>query len=166
VNDRSEHGESMIDVATDLVEYFVVVVPELDSLSTLVPALADMAKRGSIRILDLVVVTRAPDGTAEVMEFEAVASLTALWEVEGQVGGLLSERDIAMASVAVKPGAAGIVVVTEDRWAEPLSSAARRAGGQIVGGERVAPSRVEAALTTGPDDAERGSGHGPAEPFA
>ena len=92
-----------------------------------------------------------------MLEFEAVSSLAALADVEGQVGRLLSDNDLAMASVALRPGTAGVIVVSEDHWAEPLSLAARKAGGQIVGGERVPPSRVEAVLADSADEDHRGA---------
>ena len=154
MGDGADQVEGVDDVAPDLVEYLVVSVPDLDALASLVPALAEMAGSGTIRILDLVALARHGDGAVEVLEFEAVRSLAPLADVEGQVGRLLTDRDIAMASVAIRPDSAGIVLVTEDRWAEPLAAAARRTGGRIVAGERVPRSRVEAALAD--DDPEGG----------
>jgi hypothetical protein len=155
LSDARQPSQPPGDVVADLVEYLIVAVPDLDALASLVPALAAMATSGLIRILDLVALVRHPDGAIEVLEFEAVRSLEALAEVEGQVGRLLSDHDIAMASVALRPGTAGIIFVTEDRWAEPLSMAARRAGGQIVAGERVPPARVQAALADSSDEPYR-----------
>ena len=71
---------------------------------------------------------------------------------------MLSEHDIELASLALQRGTAGIVLVTEDRWAEPLAVAARQAGGQILGGERIPASRVESALTDRRFDDERTQG--------
>jgi hypothetical protein len=149
-----QHGD---DVVTDLVEYLIVGVATLDALAALVPALAELATSGVIRVLDLAAVTRHRDGTVEVLEVEAVESLAELAEVDGQVGALLSEHDLAMASVAIEPGTAAIVVVTEDRWAAPLSAAARLAGGRIVGGERIPPARVVAVLSESSADEGVGS---------
>jgi hypothetical protein len=146
---QDRHGD---DVMADLVAYLIVAVPDLASLGELVPALADMAAAGTIRILDLVAVARHADGSIEVLEFDAVESLVALAQLEGRLPGLLSDHDIAMASVALRPGTAGIVFVTEDRWAEPLSAAANRAGGQILAGERIPPSHVRMALLDVTDD--------------
>ena len=64
-------------------------------------------------------------------------------------------HDIELASLALRPATAGIVLVTEDRWAESLSVAARRAGGRILGGERIPASRVETVLTDRPTMPER-----------
>jgi hypothetical protein len=69
---------------------------------------------------------------------------------------LLSWRDIERAAAALRPGSAGVVVVTEDRWAEPLSTAARLVGGRIVAGDRIPPDRIEAALSPHVDEREEG----------
>jgi hypothetical protein len=70
---------------------------------------------------------------------------------------MLTDHDVALASIALRPGTTGIVVVTEDRWAESLSGAAQGAGGQIIAGERIPPPRVEGALADRSDD-EQGGG--------
>jgi Family of unknown function (DUF6325) len=134
-------------VAADLIEYLVVEVPDLAALASLVPALVELVETSKIRILDLVALEKDGDGAVTVLELDAVDSMAALKEVDGEVGGMLSEHDIELASMALRPRTAGIVLVTEDRWAEPLSLAARRAGGQILGGERIPASRVLSVLT-------------------
>jgi len=133
-------------VVTDLVEYLIIVVPEVDSLGSVANALVDLVGAGTIHLLDLVVIVRGDDGAVSTLEIEAVDSLAALRDVEGELGALLSEHDLELASFAVRPGTAAIVLVTEDRWAAPLSLAARRAGGRIIAGERLPAARVEAAL--------------------
>jgi hypothetical protein len=152
-----EHlGIEADDVTPDLVEYLVVVTPDAESLGALVPALAELVTAARIRILDLAVVVRDADGTVAVHEVETVESLAGLRDVEGEVGGLLSEQDVEVAGLALRPGTAGLVIVTEDRWAEPLSLAARDAGGRIVGGERIPPRRVADVLADRIDDQHEG----------
>jgi hypothetical protein len=144
---------------TDLVEYVVVAVPNVGGLAHLVPALAGLVGSGTIRILDLVVMVRAGDGAVSILEPEAVDALAALRRVEGEVGGLLSSHDIELTSTALRPGTAALLLLVEDCWARPLSVGAARAGGRVVGGERIPRSRVEASLasaaaeptSTGPD---------------
>jgi predicted nucleic acid-binding protein len=156
VPEGREPADRSHEVTSDLVEYVIVAVPDQDSLATVVPALAELVQTAKIRILDLVVLVRDREGAVTVLEFEDVESMAALRRVEGEVGGMLSDHDIALASTALRPGTAGIVLVTEDRWAEPLSAAARRAGGQIIGGERIPPSRVEGALADRSEDEQEG----------
>jgi Family of unknown function (DUF6325) len=144
------------DVTPDLVEYMVVLTPDEASLAALVPALAELVAGARIRVLDLAVVVRGADGAMTVREVETVESLAGLRHVEGEVGSLLSQQDVATAGLALRPGTAGLVIVTESRWAEPLSVAARDAGGRIVGGERIPPRRLADALAELRDDEPEG----------
>src|SRR5438105_1729775 len=89
-------------VDTDLVEYIIVAVPDIASLSQVATAVRLLAESGVIRILDLVVIARsAHDGLITVMEFDEVDSLAALRDVDGDVGGLLSAHDIDLAAAAL-----------------------------------------------------------------
>lgn len=131
----------------DLVEYVIVAVPETAALRGVALALAEMVASGVVRVLDLVVMVRnAGDRTASVLEIEAVDSLTPLHGVEGEVGGFFSEHDIELAALTLEPERAAIMLLLEDRWAEPLANAARRVGGRLVSGERIPRGRVAPAL--------------------
>ena len=152
MSDAGRKHDEPDTVAADLIEYLIVEVPDLDALATLVPALVELVETAKIRILDLVALEKRADGAVAALELDAVDSMTALKDVDGEVGGMLSQHDIELASRALRPGTAGIVLVTEDRWAEPLSVAAQRAGGQILGGERIPAARVESVLTDRSDD--------------
>ena len=137
-------------IDTSLVECLVVVVPEMVSLSSVAAALAELVETAAIRILDLVVVTRRrSDREVQVLEPEVSESLPDILDTR-DLGGLLSENDIALAATSLLPGAVGLVMLIEDRWASPLSSAAKRAGGLVVGGQRIPRGRIEAALADRP----------------
>jgi len=136
----------MDDVTSDLVGYVIIEVPDVAALTTLTPALAKLVESGVLRVLDLVVVARTEAGAVRVLELVALEKFLDLNGIAPDITGLLTERDISLAAVAIPPGTAGVVLVTEDRWATPLSSAAGRVGGQIVAGERIPAARVQAAL--------------------
>ena len=133
-------------IVSDLVEYLIVVAPDQDALGTVAPALVELVESDTIRILDLVVLARESDGADTVLEAPAIAGGADLARLDVTVGGMLTAHDVELAAMALRPGTAGIVLVTEDRWAEPLSAAARRAGGRIVAGDRIPPARVERVL--------------------
>jgi hypothetical protein len=143
-------------IRTDLVEYLIVVVPSHDALGDISTALTRLVEKAKIRILDLVVLEREANGAVTVLEVESLESMAALRDLDIEVGGMLSEHDLELASLALKPGMPGVVVVTEDLWARSLSTAARRAGGKIVAGERIPAVRVEAAL--GDQDKDKDGG--------
>jgi hypothetical protein len=144
-------------VSTDLVGYVIVAVHDVDSLAVLAPALAELVQRAAIRILDVVVLVKDVDGRVTALELDAIDSMAAIRDLDGDVGGMLSDHDLALASTALRPGSAGVILVTEDRWAEPLSVAAQRVGGQIIAGERIPPSRVESALADRTEDNQTGA---------
>ena len=153
MTDLPHHGQPVIPVQADLVEYLIVAVADLDGLGTVGDALERLVDDRTVRILDLVALVRHADGEVEVWEPEAVPGLTDLVAL-GPRRDLLSARDVERASTALPPGSAGVVVVTEDRWAEPLSTAARLAGGRIVAGDRIPAAHVEAVLSHRPDEPE------------
>jgi hypothetical protein len=138
-------------VAADLVEYLVIAFPDRAALGSVVPALTDIVRSEHVRVLDIAVLARAVDGALELLEFDDVDALAGLGGLDGELG-LLSENDLRMAAGAVRPGEVAVVLVAEDRWAEQLSLAVRRAGGQIAAGERMSAVRVEAALADRADD--------------
>jgi hypothetical protein len=141
-------------VLPDLVEYLIVSVPALGSLELIVPALRDLVERAAIRILDLIVLVKDDQGVVRALEPDEVEPLGTLRAVPSGVT-LLSEHDIGWASMALRAGTAALVLVTEGRWAEPLSTAAQRAGGQIIAGERIPAARVESVLADLQDDDAR-----------
>ena len=127
-----------------MVEYLIIVVPSQDALAAIGSALAKLVETAKIRILDLVVLVRETNGAVTVLEVDAIETMSSVRNLDIEVGDMLSEHDLELASFALKPGMPGVVLVTEDLWAKSLSTAARRAGGQIVAGERIPASRVEA----------------------
>jgi hypothetical protein len=151
LSDAPEPTEQPPGLATDLVEYLVVALPDLGALGSVVSALTDLVRAEQIRVLDVVVLSRDLDGALDVLEVADLDDLAPLRHLAGDLG-LLSENDLQLASRAVRVGEVALVVVAEDRWAEQLSAAARRAGGQIAAGERISSLRVEAAAAQEPHD--------------
>jgi hypothetical protein len=151
LSDAPEPGQRPPERATDLVEYLVVTLPDRGALGSVVPALTDLVRAEQIRVLDVVVLARGRDGALDVLEVGDLDDLAPLRDLADDFG-LLSENDLRLASRAVRAGEVALVVVAEDRWAEQLSLAARRAGGQIAAGERISSLRVEAAAAMEPDD--------------
>jgi hypothetical protein len=156
LTDRRPHRNRADGVAADLVEYIIVAVPNLESLSGLAPVLIELVDDAAIRILDLVVVVKDRDGTFAQLELDSVDAMRSLRTLGEDIGGMLSDHDIQLAASAVPAGSTGVVVVTEDRWAAPLSAAARLVGGQIIAGDRIPASRVATVLAE--RSAERGTG--------
>src|SRR4051794_45532 len=132
----------------DLLEYVLVSAETVAGLASVAAAAADTVGTGAIRVVDAVLLVRA-DGRAKVAvgelgDHEELARLAAV--VNSEVAGVqLSLHDIELASVTLAPGVAALLLLVEDRWAGPVSTAARAAGGQVTAGERIGRGRAQAA---------------------
>src|SRR5689334_839048 len=144
VDDGEQQGAgvwSQPDV--DLVEYVVMTTSALSSTGEVARALRELVEASQIAILDLVGVEVDTAGGYVSVEPEELEALAELTHVEGRIGGLLSEDDIALACGALSPGTSALIMVAEDRWASGLADAVRGSGGRIVGGERIPRLRLE-----------------------
>ena len=133
-------------VAADLVEYLIVEVPDLGALASLVPALVELVGTAKIRILDLVALEKDADGAVAALELDAVDSMSVLRNVDRDVGGMLSQHDIELASLCAPARDRGHRAGHRGSMGgAPLRRRATR-GGQILGGERIPAFRVESVL--------------------
>jgi hypothetical protein len=129
----------------DLVEYVVIALPDPSAVGGIASALRRLVADDRMRILDLVLMSKDAEGRTDVLPPGAVAEMAPLEEVDGEVGGLLGADDVALAGEALPPRSTALVLVIEDTWAESLAVAVRSSRGRIVGGERIASSRVNRA---------------------
>jgi hypothetical protein len=113
-----------------------------------VPLLMDLVDRGIIRVLDVMFVTKADDGTfagfgAHDLDDKGVGDFMVF---EGASSGLLDDSDVAQAAETIEPGAAAVMLVYENRWAAPFIAAVRRNGGLPIAFERISVQDVIDAL--------------------
>ena len=116
------------------VGYLVVEFPGNKMTGEGLPILVDLVDRGLIRVLDLIFVTKDDNGTvsaAELRDFDGDGEMD-LAVFEGASSGLLSEEDIAQGGGVLEKGSSGAVLIYENRWAAPFTSALRRGGAQLV----------------------------------
>jgi hypothetical protein len=130
------------------VDYLVVEFPGNKMTGEGLPLLVDLVEQGIIRILDLVFVSKAVDGTVTGV---ALADLDGDGELdlavfEGASSGLLGDDDIAEATSILEPGSSAGILVYENTWAAPFAHALRRGGAQLVAGGRIPVPALVAAL--------------------
>ena len=116
------------------VGYLIVEFPGSKMTGEGLPILVDLVERGVIRILDLIFITKADDGSvsvAEVRDFDGDGTLD-LAVFEGASSGLLGESDIAEGGAVLEKGSSGAVLIYENRWAAPFAAALRRGGAELV----------------------------------
>jgi hypothetical protein len=96
--------------------------------------LVDLVDRGLVRILDLMFVTRAADGSIQAIELSDIDSdgELDLAIFEGAASGLMDDSDLADAAAVIEPGSSAGILIFENAWAAPFTQALRRGGGQLV----------------------------------
>ena len=130
------------------VDYLVVEFPGNEFNGEILPELADLVRRGIVRVLDLILIQKAEDGSYEALEFEEIDDgvLGELREFERELADVLSAEDVASVVEALEPGTTAGLLVYENLWAAPFASAVRKSGGQLVASGRIPTQALLAVL--------------------
>ena len=132
------------------VDYMVVGFPadKANFSGAMADELRKLMDSGTVRVLDLVIVTKAADGTVEVAELrdQDESEIGELRSLEAEVSLLLAADDIERVGADLEPGGTAGVLVWENTWAGPLASAIRRSGGELIGTGRIPTQALIAAV--------------------
>lgn len=130
------------------VDFLVVEFPPGHSHFTgeIAEELLKLADAGTIRIIDLLILTKDADGTIEAVELSELDDLGPLVRLEGQLAELLAADDVVHLAAAMDPGTIAGVLVYENLWSAPFASATRRAGGQLIANGRIPIQAIIASI--------------------
>jgi hypothetical protein len=130
------------------VDYIVVEFPAGASNFTgeMAKELIALVDAGTIRVIDVLILTKNEDGTVDAMELSDIEELGPLREIEAQLASLLAEEDVAHLAAAMDPGSTAGVLIWENLWAAPFASAARRSGGQLIATGRIPIQAIIASI--------------------
>ena len=140
------------------VDYAVVEFPAGASNFTgeMAKELVALVDSGTIRVVDVVILTKDQDGSVEAMELSDVAELGELQKIETELAELLAAEDVAHLAAAMDPGSTAGVLVWENLWAAPFASAARRSGGQLIADGRIPIQAIIASIEAEEETATEG----------
>ena len=143
----------LVDQTTELdslgpVDYIVVEFPAGESSFTgeMADELIALVDAGTIRLIDVLILTKNEDGSVDAMELSDIEQLGPLRKVEAQLAELLAEEDVAHLAAAMDPGSTAGVLIWENLWAAPFASAARRSGGQLIANGRIPIQAIIASI--------------------
>jgi hypothetical protein len=128
------------------VEYIIVSFPGNHFTGNVAPELAKLVENGAIRIIDLVFITKDADGNVGGFEIEDLEALAPFAQLDGDVGGVISQEDIEYAGAELEPNSSAALLIWEDKWASPFVDAVREAGGVLLEGSRIPHDLIEAAF--------------------
>src|SRR3954470_3861152 len=106
----------MTDISLDElgpVDYLVVEFPAGASNFTgeMAAELLRLVDSGTIRVIDIVILTKDEDGAVEAAELADIGELGELQAVEAQLAELLAEEDIEHLAAAMEPNStAGVLI--------------------------------------------------------
>ena len=120
------------------VDYVVVEFPAGASNFTgeMAAELIALVNARTIRVIDVLILTKDADGTVEATELSDI----------GGLGELLAADDVDHLAAAMDPGSTAGVLIWENLWAAPFASAVRRSGGQLIADGRIPIQAIIASI--------------------
>jgi hypothetical protein len=130
------------------VDFVIVEFPvgKANFTGEMAEALMALVDAGTIRVIDLLILAKAEDGSVGAMELSGLEELGALQSLEAELAELLAEEDVLNLAAAMDPGSTAGVIIYENLWAAPFASAARRSGGQLIANGRIPIQAIIAAI--------------------
>ncbi|RZU65529.1 hypothetical protein EV379_1863 [Microterricola gilva] len=130
------------------VDYLVVEFPtgEANFTGEIVAELVKLVDAGTIRVIDMMILTKDDEGTIDAMELSDSGDLGDLLRIEADLAELLAADDVANLAAAMDPGTVAGVLVYENLWAAPFAAATRRAGGQLIADGRIPIQSIIASI--------------------
>jgi hypothetical protein len=130
------------------VDYLVVEFPPgaQNFNGEMAAEVARLSEQGTIRILDLLILQKAADGSIDALEIDETDAADEIRALEKDVAEILAAEDVEHLGAALEPGSVAGVLVWENRWAAPFASAARRAGGQLIASGRIPIQAIAASM--------------------
>jgi hypothetical protein len=119
------------------VEVYLIGFSGANPGSEVLTAIVDLVQKDTVRLLDLLFVSRSTEGELTVLELDEVADRYGLTGLEVVELGLTGEQDVDDLAQAIEPGTSAAVLVVEHVWAREFAEALFRAGGQVLLTERV-----------------------------
>ncbi|GAA4690456.1 hypothetical protein GCM10023215_28950 [Pseudonocardia yuanmonensis] len=109
--------------------------------------LMDLVRRDVVRLYDLLLIRKAPDGSYSGIDLTDVTSagVGGFTAFEGARSGLLHDDDVRTVAEMMRPGSMAALLLYENTWAAPLVGAVLEAGGELIASQRIpAPDVLEA----------------------
>jgi uncharacterized membrane protein len=132
------------------VSLIVISFPGNEFRGEIAPALGDLVSSGTIRVIDIVFVSKDEDGNVLSVEMSELdeAIVSQIDPVVSEVSSLLGEDDIARIAELLEPNSSAAMLLFENAWASTFTTAVRNANGEVLMNELI-PAAVVNAVADG-----------------
>ena len=127
------------------VEYIAIAFPGNKFSGQIAPAIKELQDTGTIRVLDLVIISKDGEGNVAAVELseaspEEQAALAVLG-IEGR--NLLGQEDFEDIGAALDPNSTAALMIWENVWAARFAKSLRDADGILIANGRIPVALVE-----------------------
>ena len=131
------------------VEYIAIAFPGNNFSGEIVPAIKELQDSGTIRVLDLVIISKDGEGNVTGIELsEASPEQQATLAVLGvENRNLLGQEDIEDIGAALDPNSTAGLMIWENVWAARFAQSLRAADGILIANGRIPAALVEEVMT-------------------
>jgi hypothetical protein len=132
------------------VEYIAIAFPGNNFSGQIIPAIQELQDSGTIRVLDLVIISKDGDGNIAAVELsEASPETQATFAVLGvQNQNLLGQEDVEEIGGALDPNSTAALMIWENVWAARFAKSLRDADGILVANGRIPAALVEELMAS------------------
>ncbi len=132
------------------VSLVVISFPGNEFRGEIAPALGDLVSSGTIRVIDIVFVSKDEDGNILSVEMSDLGEelVSQIDPVVSEVSSLLGEDDIAQIGELLEPNSSAAMLLFENAWARTFATAVQNANGEVLMNELI-PAAVVNAVADG-----------------
>ncbi len=133
------------------VEYIAIAFPGNKFSGEIVPAIKALQDSGTIKVIDLVIITKDGDGNVAAIELaEASPETQATFEALGvETRNLLGQEDFEDIGAALDPNSTAALMIWENVWASEFAKSLRNADGILIANGRIPAVLVEELMASG-----------------
>ena len=130
------------------VEYIAIAFPGNKFSGEIIPAIKKLEDSGTIRILDLVLITKDADGNVAAVELaDSSPETQATFAVLGvENKNLLGQEDFEDIGSALDPNSTAALMIWENAWAAEFAKSLRNADGILIANGRIPAALVEEVM--------------------
>ena len=132
------------------VDVYIIGFPGNKFTGRVAPAILELVENGTIRILDLLFVSKDADGVTTVIQAEDLdEDGAAFLAIDVTQPGALGEEDAEEVSDDLPANSSALLVAFENLWAAKLVDALQGADAVVIDSIRIPVDVVQAAITAG-----------------